>query len=118
MNCTKCGIELKKAICNECETNHKNLLYRMADEAQVRRDYVDAMEYYELIKGSVDSEEELSDIHRAMAKLGFSVTDLTGKSIRNDKIKFNLLVGLKGFFIITAFISAMMIIFSIYKLYL
>ena len=54
MNCTKCGVALEEAICKECGANHKNLLYKMADDAQVRRDYDEAMEYYELIKKSID----------------------------------------------------------------
>lgn len=116
MNCTKCGIELQEAICNDCGLNHKYLLYKMADDAQVRRDYVEAMEYYELIKKSTIVEDELKDINRVMAKLEFSLTDLTGKHLRNEKLKKTILISLKLIFIISIVISASLIVYNVYKL--
>lgn len=116
MNCTKCGIELGESICKECGANHKYLLYKMADEAQIRREYLEAIEYYELIKKSADSDEELRDINRVMAKLGFSLTDLTGTHLRNKKIKSNVLSSLKVIFIVSIVISTVLIIYNVYRL--
>lgn len=116
MNCTKCGVALEESICKECGANHKNLLYKMADDAQVRRDYEEAMEYYELIKKSLDDEEELRDINRAIAKLGFSLTDLTGKKLGKEKIKKEVFIGLKILFILAIVISVVLIVYSAYKL--
>lgn len=116
MNCTKCGTELQEAICKDCGLNHKYLLYKMADDAQVRRDYLEAMEYYELIKKGTNVDEEIRDINRVMAKLEFSLTDLTGKHLRNEKLKKEILIGLKLIFIISIVISASLIVYNVYKL--
>ena len=114
MNCTKCGAELKKAICEECGANHKNLLYKMADDCQTRREYHEAMEYYELIRSSTDSEDELNDISKTMAKLGFSLTDLTGSDLQREKIKGSTLRVLKGVFIGLIVVSLVLIIYKVY----
>ncbi len=114
MNCTRCGVELKKAICEECNADHKNLLYKMADDCQTRREYKEAMEYYELIKSSTDSTDELNDISRTMAKLGFSLTDLTGNDLQREKIKGSTLRVLKGIFIGVIMVSLVLIIYKVY----
>ena len=108
MNCTKCGAELKKAICEECGANHKNLLYKMADDCQTRREYDEAM------RSSTDSEDELNDISKTMAKLGFSLTDLTGSDLQREKIKGSTLRVLKGVFIGLIVVSLVLIIYKIY----
>lgn len=114
MNCTRCGVKLAKAICDECGVNHKNLLYKMADDCQTRREYNQAMEYYELIKNSTDSEDELNDISKTMAKLGFSLTDLTGNELQREKMKESTLRILKTIFTVVIIISLLLIVYKIY----
>lgn len=114
MNCTKCGMKLKKATCDHCGANHKNLLYKMADDAQTRREYDTAMEYYELIRKSSDSEEELNDISRVMAKLGFSLTDLTGNDLKKENMKNKALKILKTLFVMLIILSTFLIVYKIY----
>lgn len=84
----------------------------MADEAQIRREYREATEYYELIKKSTEAEDELRDINRVMAKLEFSLTDLTGKHLRNEKLKKNILLGLRIVFIVSIVVSALLLIYN------
>ena len=87
MKCTKCGELLIGAVCNSCLSNHKPLLYKLADECQTRREYDEALKYYELIKNSTDNQDELNDINKTIAKIGFSLTDLTGKELQHEKIR-------------------------------
>lgn len=84
----------------------------MADEAQIRREYREATEYYELIKRSTNAEDELRDINRVMAKLEFSLTDLTGEHLRNEKLKKNILLGLKIVFVASIVVSALLLIYN------
>lgn len=86
----------------------------MADDCQTRREYHEAMEYYELIRSSTDSEDELNDISKTMAKLGFSLTDLTGSDLQREKIKGSTLRVLKGVFIGLIVVSLVLIIYKIY----
>ncbi|MBP6408459.1 MAG: hypothetical protein KA299_06915, partial [Fusobacteriaceae bacterium] len=63
---------------------------------------------------STDSEDELNDISKTMAKLGFSLTDLTGSDLQREKIKGSTLRVLKGVFIGLIVVSLVLIIYKIY----
>lgn len=115
MNCTNCGNVLERAICENCNTNHKDLLYKMADDSQVRRDYKEAYEYMEILKKSTSDEEELNDINRIMAKLDFAQTDLTGNVLKKEKRKLGSLKILRVLFNVLILISLLLIINSIYE---
>lgn len=115
MNCTNCGFALDSAVCGKCNTNHKELLYKLADDSQVRRDYKEAYEYMELIKRSTTDEEELSDIDRIMAKLDFAQTDLTGNFLGRQKRKMGSLLVLKVVFTTLIIVSLLLIFNSLYR---
>jgi arylamine N-acetyltransferase len=115
MNCTNCGKELERATCENCNTNHKDLLYKLADDSQVRRDYKEAYEYMEILKNSTFDEEELNDINRIMAKLDFAQTDLTGNVLKKEKRKLESLKILRVLFNVLILISLLLIINSIYE---
>lgn len=115
MNCTNCGNPLKRAVCKICSTDHRDLLYKLADDSQVRRDYKEAYEYMEILKSSTFDEEELNDINRIMAKLDFAQTDLTGNVLKKEKRKTGSLKILKVLFNVLILISLLLIINSIYE---
>jgi len=113
MNCTNCGEVLENATCSVCNTNHKELLYRLADDSQVRRDYAEAYEYMELLKNSTSNSKELDSINRIMAKLDFAQTDLTGNKLKNQKRKECSFRVLKLIFYILILISLTLIFYNI-----
>lgn len=113
MNCTKCGEDLDKATCSACNTNHKELLYRLADDSQVRREYKEAYVYMEILKNSNNDLEELNRINRIMAKLDFAQTDLTGNTLKNNKRKECAFKFLKITFYILILISLTLIFYNI-----
>lgn len=115
MNCIKCGNEIKSALCDMCNTNHNNLLHKMADDAQVSRDYNRAIEYYELIINSTEDKDEINDISKTMARLGFALTDLTGNSLRKETWKKGTIYSLRTIFIASIIITLFLIGYNLYK---
>jgi arylamine N-acetyltransferase len=115
MNCTNCGKVLEEAICSRCSRDHRPLLYKLADDAQVRRDYSEAYDYMDLVRKSTTDQEELSSIDRTMAKLGFSQTDLTGNTLKRNKRKVEGLKVLKFVFSLLVVVSIMLIGYYIYE---
>ncbi len=115
MDCTKCGAPLEEAVCNNCSRDHKELLYKLADDAQVRRDYKEASEYMNLVKKSTTDIEELNNINRILAKLDFSRTDLTGATLKKNKRLEGSVKLLRFVFTLLVFISLLLITYTVYQ---
>ncbi len=115
MDCTKCGAPLEEAVCGNCSRDHKELLYKLADDAQVRRDYEEASEYMELVKKSTSDTEEINNINRILAKLDFAQTDLTGATLQKNKRLEGSVRVLRFVFTLLVIISLLLITYTIYE---
>lgn len=64
MNCPKCGTELEKNFCKNCNKSLKDIYFRLSDDAQGNRDYNTAILYLEDLIGLTEDESEKNEIKR------------------------------------------------------